>query len=272
MMIRLVLRRDLRQDFLGAEGEAVLLLQRDRHGLGAGVLDHRAIDREARIGIHDLLAGRAEHQDREEHRRLAAGHDDDVAGIDLDAVALFQVLGDRLAQRQDALRRRIAVVAIAQRLDGGFDDVARRLEVGLADAEIDDRLTLPLQFAGARQDLEGILGAEAIEIVGELQRGGHQGISSECVVRSRGSLVKAARCPKLCPSRSGMGRVWRTPTVTNPTSTHWPAAAATNKSISSFRSFRHLDAELREQVTHVRRDQIGEALQIFSRQFFECIT
>ena len=46
--------------------------------------------------------------------------------------------GDRLAQGQDAGRRRIAVMAVAQRLDGGLDDVRRRREIRLADAEIDD--------------------------------------------------------------------------------------------------------------------------------------
>ena len=46
-----------------------------------------------------------------------------VVGIDLDVVAAVQVVGHRLAQRQDALRRRVAVMAVAQRLDGGLDDV-----------------------------------------------------------------------------------------------------------------------------------------------------
>ena len=48
-----------------------------------------------------------------------------LSGLDLDAVALVQILRDRLAQRQDALRRRVAVMAVAQRLDRRFDDVLR---------------------------------------------------------------------------------------------------------------------------------------------------
>ena len=60
------------------------------------------------------------------------------SGDTVDLEALVQVGGDRLAQRQDAVRRRVAVMAVAQRLDGGLDDVLGRAEVGLADAEIDD--------------------------------------------------------------------------------------------------------------------------------------
>ena len=67
------------------------------------------------------------------------------SGIDLDAVAAGHVGRHRLAQRQDAVRRRVAVMAVAQRLDRGLDDVRRRLEVGLADAEVDDATALALQ-------------------------------------------------------------------------------------------------------------------------------
>ena len=51
---------------------------------------------------------------------------------------LCEIGGDRLAQRQDADRRRIAVMAVAQRLDRRLDDEIRRAEIRLADAEIDD--------------------------------------------------------------------------------------------------------------------------------------
>ncbi len=89
----------------------------------------------------------------------------------LDAVPALQVGGDRLAQGQDALRRRVAVVAVAQRLDGGFDDVGRRLEVGLADAEVDDVLALALERIGARQHLEGGLRSQPVQCRHQLQHG-----------------------------------------------------------------------------------------------------
>ncbi len=60
------------------------------------------------------------------------------SGRHVDAEALVEVGRDGLAQRQDAGGRRVAVVPVAQRLDGGLDDVLGRAEIGLADAEIDD--------------------------------------------------------------------------------------------------------------------------------------
>ena len=126
------LRRHLGQHLVGAEGELVGFTQRNRDGLGAGVLDHRAIDGKARIGVHDFRAGLAEHQDGKEHRRLAAGHDDDEVGIDFDAVTAVQVLGDGLTQGQNTVRGRVAVMAVTQRFDRGFHDMARRLEIRLA--------------------------------------------------------------------------------------------------------------------------------------------
>ena len=55
---------------------------------------------------------------------LPPGTHDHVVRADLDAVVRRDVLGDRLAQRQDAGRRRVAVVAVAQGLDRRLDDVA----------------------------------------------------------------------------------------------------------------------------------------------------
>src|SRR5690606_15397511 len=49
--------------------------------------------------------------------------------------------------------------------------VRRRLEVRLADAEVDDRPALTLQLIGARQHLEGALGSQAFECGDELQHG-----------------------------------------------------------------------------------------------------
>ena len=62
----------------------------------------------------------------------------------------MKVGGDRLAQRRDAVRRRVAVLAVAQRLDRRFDDMRRGLEVRLADAEVDDVAPLALQLGRAR--------------------------------------------------------------------------------------------------------------------------
>ena len=78
-----------------------------------------------------------------------------MAGIDLHAMALLEVGRHRLAQLGDAVGGRVAVMAVAQRLAGRFHDMLGRLEVGLADAEIDDVLALGLQGLGAGEHLEG---------------------------------------------------------------------------------------------------------------------
>jgi hypothetical protein len=139
---------------LGRHGEAGRLVERQRHRIGARVADHGLVDWETRIRIGDLDPGLAEQQNGEVHGDLAAGHHDDMGRVQLDAQAPMQLRRHGLAQRQDAARVRIAVVAVTQRLDRGFDDVGRRLEVGLADAEVDDGAPLAGQLAGPAQHFE----------------------------------------------------------------------------------------------------------------------
>ena len=75
----------------------------------------------------------------------------------------MQVRRHRLAQGRDAGCVGIAVLAVAQRLDRRLDDMRRRFEIRLADAEIDDVAPLALQFGGLRQHGEGVLLADARE-------------------------------------------------------------------------------------------------------------
>ncbi len=81
----------------------------------------------------------------------------------------LEVRGHGLPQREDALGRRVAVVTVPQRLDRRLDDVLRRLEVGLADSEIDDVAALTLKLAGARQHFECGFGPEPLQILCKLQ-------------------------------------------------------------------------------------------------------
>jgi hypothetical protein len=55
------------------------------------------------------------------------------------------------------------MVAVAQRLDGGLDDVLGRLEVGLADAEVDDVAPFGGESRRASEHGEGILLSETVE-------------------------------------------------------------------------------------------------------------
>jgi hypothetical protein len=143
--------------------EVVGLAQRQRARRGPGIAHQRLVDREAGIGVDDLRARLAEHRDREEHRDLAARHHDDVLRIDGRAGAPADVVRDGRAQLGDALGRRVAVVAVAQRPAGGLDDVLGGAEVRLADAQVDHRPALLGQGVGARQNLEGAFGAETVQ-------------------------------------------------------------------------------------------------------------
>src|SRR5262249_38307999 len=76
---------------------------------------------------------------------------------------------DSLAERRNAGRGRIAVMAVAQRLDRRLDDELRRAEVRLADAEIDDVAALRRQRIGAGQHGERVFLADAVECRDGLQ-------------------------------------------------------------------------------------------------------
>jgi hypothetical protein len=98
-------------------------------------------------------------------------------------------------QWQDALRRRVAVMTVAQRLDGCLDDVLRRLEVRLANAEVDDVLALALQLRCARQHLESRLRSQPFQVVDKLHD-----VSPVSV--SLAGVGKALVAQRLSPGRS----------------------------------------------------------------------
>ena len=114
----------------------------------------------------------------------------------------MQIGGHRFAQRRDADRGRIAVVAIAQRLDRRLDDEIRRAEIGLADAEIDDVAALRHQQHGPRQHGEGILLADPIEGCDGLQHG----VPRARLVSGGSSTKSAVKC-----KRDGAGHKARAP-------------------------------------------------------------
>ena len=63
--------------------------------------------------------------------------------------------------------RRVVGRPGVERSLGRLADVRRRVEIGLADLQVDDRATLRLERAGAGGDLEGALGAEGAHPGGE---------------------------------------------------------------------------------------------------------
>ena len=75
----------------------------------------------------------------------------------------MEIGANRLAQRQDSDRRRVAVVSVTQRFHRGLDDVLGGAKIRLPDAEIDDVAALRGERRGARQHGECVLLADPIE-------------------------------------------------------------------------------------------------------------
>ena len=152
--------RDERGQLVDVEPELVLHPDRDRHRGRPDEPGERFVDRVAGVGDDDLVARIDEPEDRVEHHALAADGHEDLRRIGVDALALRDVRGDRLAQRRDAGERRVVRLALVERALGRGADVGRRVEIGLADLEIDHRPALGRERAGAGADLEGALGAD----------------------------------------------------------------------------------------------------------------
>jgi hypothetical protein len=84
-----------------------------------------------------------------------------------------------------------------QRLDGGLADVVRRVEVGLADLEVDDLAALGLEGPGPGQHLERRFGAEAGHAVCE----SHRNLSLRDRDATTGAAPGASRLPLYGRSR-----------------------------------------------------------------------
>ena len=93
------------------------------------------------------------------------GRDPVVAAVrrDLDAGRSQGSADNGFAGRLQPVCGRVAVLAVAQRLDRGLDNVRRRLEVRLADSEIDDVPARSLQSCSARKNGEGVFLSQAVE-------------------------------------------------------------------------------------------------------------
>ena len=132
-------RGDDALDVLGTEAEVVLLAGGDRNGDAAGKDNARNIRDVRRVG-HDDLVALVERRAQREVDGLgdADRHEDLRVGVVRDSPEPRGVLGDRLAERSDAVVRRVFRLAVLDRADGGLAESLRRREVGLADAERDD--------------------------------------------------------------------------------------------------------------------------------------
>ena len=138
----------------------------------ADIAGHRLVDREARVRVDDLVAVIDQREHGVEHDRLCARRDDHLLGRGLDPLPALHVGDDRLAQRQDAGGGRVVRRSLVQeRARRRLGDVARRVEVGLADLQVDHVAAGRLERAGARGGLEGGLRPDPLHAARKFQRG-----------------------------------------------------------------------------------------------------
>src|SRR5271166_3695947 len=142
------------------EAEIALLAQWNGNSFRAQEVDHRLVNREAGIGIDDLVSLFHQREHGEEDNRFAAGNDHDFIGADLDATRTGDLCRDGLAQLRQARRRSVMGIALAQSVHSGLDDVGGRVHVGLADLKVNDVSSLALQSASTHQHFEGSFGSQ----------------------------------------------------------------------------------------------------------------
>ena len=112
--------------------------QRQGHRLGPGKDGRRDIVLVGRLNDQHLVAGIQQGQQRCVHRFCHATGDGDVFGrIDFPAQPLGVHFGQFLAQGGVAPGRRVLVVAVVDRLGGGFLEGERRIKVGESLAQVD---------------------------------------------------------------------------------------------------------------------------------------
>ena len=118
-----------------------------------------------------------------------------------------QVARGLLAELRNAGRRAVVRLARSERRGRSLPDVERRVEVRLADLEVDDLAALPLELARPGEHAERRLGSEPLEAVGEAGRRGRRArvhaksVHDETVsvhgfepYRALGDLVRAGAC------------------------------------------------------------------------------
>ena len=93
----------------------------------------------SRVGVDDLVALVDQGEHRVEHDRLGARRDDHLLRRRVDPLPALHVGGDRLAQGGDAGGGRVVGQPLIQHASGRrLADVAGRVEVRLADLQVDD--------------------------------------------------------------------------------------------------------------------------------------
>ena len=165
---------DLGEDLVHVEIEVGLFRERIGHRAPAHELNHRIVNRKARIGVENLILGIYERQNDEKEDGLGARRDDDFRRIHADVAAFRHVFGNCLAKFSEPGGRPVVRPTLMERLHRRLDNVGGGRKVRLADFEVNNFLAASLELAGTHQHFEGALGPEARHPVREAKfdRGG----------------------------------------------------------------------------------------------------
>src|SRR5947209_2016981 len=160
---------DLRRELAHVEAEFHLFAQRDRDSFAADEIDHGLVDRETRIGIDDLIPFFNQCKHGEEDDGFAARHDYNFRSIDFHSATMAGVLGYRFAQLGKSGGGAVMRPTTLQGFDAGVDNIARGIEVGLADLEVNDVATFSFESTRFHQNFKCSFRAQARHTAGKTQ-------------------------------------------------------------------------------------------------------
>ena len=150
-------------------------------GFAASHQHHFRIRDPVRRGHDDFVAGVQCGHEGVVDDRLAARRDMHLGWLVGEAVLAEKLGADGLFQLGQAVGRRVFGLAFADRLDGRFLDIVRRVEIGLSGAEANDVMAGALEFSGLGGDGDRGGRLDAFEGVGEADVCGHYMKSRDAV-------------------------------------------------------------------------------------------
>ena len=139
---------------VGVHSEFVLFSKRHSDRFGPGERGDRFVHREAGIRIEDFVALPTQRHDGEEHDGLGSGGDHDTVGRIAPSAGPAEELPDGLSHLGQARSCHIVGEPCSERVGCSIDDVRGRIEVGLADLQMDDLAPLRFQRPGPTKNFE----------------------------------------------------------------------------------------------------------------------
>src|SRR5581483_3395787 len=151
-----------------------------------------------------LVAGVQRRHERVVEHLLAAGADGDLVDTVVEVVLALELADDRRLQFRNAVDGGVLGLAVADRLDRGFLDVVRGVEIGLAGAEADHVAAGRFQLARLVGDGDRGRRLDAAERVGKEGHGGSVGQNG--ADPSGGAAAMQARLSSLDPPDAALPR------------------------------------------------------------------